>query len=159
MRILGLDLGTKTGWAYASTPTVIESGVEVFDRSHDESPGMRFHRFSSWLARFLDEVGPDVVISERAHLRGFAATQLALGFATRVQEQAALRKIEVAAPVHSAALKKWLTGGAKVIGRRATKDDVIDTVCSRWKIVDSEDEADAIAVLMWAMHHLGGGAP
>ena len=47
--ILALDLGSTCGWALRPDGR-LESGVQVFDLKRGESPGMRFVRFSAWLA-------------------------------------------------------------------------------------------------------------
>lgn len=150
MRILALDLGTRTGWALAENGRV-ESGVQVFDVKRGESPGTRYLRFNRW----LDELAPadatgctlGLIAYEAPHHRGGAATEIAAGFSTRVQEFCARHGIEQAA-VHSATLKKWTTGRGN-----AKKPDMLTAVCRRWKQVADDDEADAIAVLYYALEH------
>ena len=143
MNILALDLGTRCGWALAESGR-IESGVQVFDVKRGESPGMRYLRFNRWLAdlymtRTALETTLDCVVYEQTHNRGGAATEVAAGFATRVQEFCASRGIQHAA-AHSATLKKFATGrgnadkagmarAAKLRGWTATDDNEID---ARW---------------------------
>jgi len=84
MKILALDLGTKTGWALAENDRT-ESGVQVFDVRRGESPGMRYLRFNRWLEELTGATPkPDLIAYEQPHHRGGAATEIAAGFSTRV---------------------------------------------------------------------------
>lgn len=148
MNVLALDLGTRTGWALLEHQR-LESGVQVFDVKRGESPGMRFLRFNRWLDEFP---ALDVVVYEQTHQRGGAATEVAAGFATRVQEYCARRGIEHAA-VHTGTLKKFTTGSGA-----AKKPAMIAAVSARWKAVTDDNEADAVALLFFALENLVGPA-
>lgn len=179
MNILALDLGTQTGWASLYGESV-ESGTESFDLKRGESGGMRYLHFRRWLSD--DMVVPgylNLMVYEQTHQRGGAATEVAAGLATRVQEIAAEHGIDYAA-VHSATLKKWATGkgnadkGAMIeaaanIGSRLPQlQRVADEFMDRWNAwcdkekpnkakVDSSpfsDEADAICLLGYALSEL-----
>ena len=153
MKILALDLGTRTGWALLESWRV-ESGVNVFDVKRGESPGMRYIRFNRWLddvTRFDKKL--TLIAYEQTHQRGGAATEVAAGFATRVQEFCARHGIEHAA-VHSATLKKWTTGHGN-----AKKPEMIAAVRFRWRFVQTDDEADAVALLEYARAELVGSRP
>lgn len=149
MKILGLDLGTKTGWCIIDNGKYVESGVQVFDVRRGESPGMRYLRFRAWLTEILRTI--EVVGYEAPHHRGGSATEVACGFSTRVQEICAEYGIEHMS-VHTATLKKWATGNG-----RASKGDMItaalhfldESTRDRVGSLDGEmtdDEADAIHV-------------
>jgi len=145
--ILALDLATATGWACSNG----DSGVQRFQLKRGDSPGMRFLRFSSWLHEILDLTSPALVVVEQAHHRGGHATELAVGFSTRVQEQAARRGINFTS-VHSATLKKHATGSG-----RANKQDMIDAarvILEREPLDDNE--ADAVLILQWAKEQYRG---
>ena len=87
-----------------------------------------------------------LVAYEAAHHRGGAATEVALGFATNVQAACALYGWEHTT-VHSATLKKHVTGSG-----RASKDAVVAAMRLRWgREVEDDNEADALAVLAWAV--------
>jgi Holliday junction resolvasome RuvABC endonuclease subunit len=148
MNILALDLGTKTGFALLDEGQ-LESGTVVFDVKRGESAGMRYIRFNRWLATVALHIsGPPrvgLIVYEAAHQRGGAATEIAAGFTTRVQEFCAARGIEHAS-VHTATLKKWTTGNG-----HAKKPEMIAAVSERWKKVTDDDEADAIALLYHAL--------
>ncbi|MDQ5872373.1 MAG: hypothetical protein M3547_09255 [Acidobacteriota bacterium] len=160
MRILALDLGTQTGWAYWDGARR-ESGVQVFDVKRGESPGMRYVRFNNWISFVFDQGGtpPEIVVYEQTHNRGGAATEIAAGFATRVQEFCARHHLEHSA-IHSATLKKWTTGKGN-----AKKPDMVAAVVRRWPVDCprthplGDDEADAIALLEYAKtEYVGAGA-
>ena len=141
MKILAIDPGTHSGWAYWDGQH-LESGVQVFDLKRGESPGMRFLMFRSWLYKFPQ---PDLYIYEQAHHRGGAATELLLGMTTRIQEQAAEVGRDYVS-IHSATLKKWSTGSG-----RASKQDMIDAAEDRRGLdVHDDNEADAILLCLWA---------
>ena len=157
MNILALDLGTHCGWALL-THGRIESGVQIFDVKRGESPGMRFLRFRRWLEEMTAHARTPVnlVVYEQPHHRGGAATEVAVGFSTRVQEQCAAVSIEHAA-VHSATLKKFTTGDG-----RADKAAMLHHAMSRGWLNHGtsggcgEDEVDAVCVLRWAMETIVG---
>jgi crossover junction endodeoxyribonuclease RuvC len=150
--ILALDCGTTTGWALGDGVR-IESGVQVFAVGRGESPGMRYLRFNRWLEEMAGELcrAPvNLLVYEQTHQRGGAATEVAAGFATRVQEFAARWKIEHIA-IHSATLKKFATGKGN-----ATKPAMLAAVRLRWHhAVTDDNEADALALLYYAQETYG----
>ena len=162
MRILALDLGTKTGWVLDAG--FIEHGIQIFDVKRGESPGFRYLRFNRWLEELVlttilnhgkkkePVIQPrvDLVVYEQTHHRGGAATEVAAGFATRVQEFCARYKIEHAA-VHSKTLKKFATGKGN-----ADKSAMIEA--ARQKLGyqgNSDDEADALWLWQFAKREMG----
>ncbi len=154
MRILGLDLGTKTGWAcnygYEVKQSAL-SGVQDFSLKRGESPGMRYLRFRSWLAEIWGLERPTLIVYEQAHHRGGAATQVLNGLVSHLQAFCAEKNIDHT-PVHSATLKKFATGSG-----RASKADMVKAMQKRWNWDGtSDDEADALAVLAWAIEEYGG---
>ena len=147
MNILAIDPGTKTGWA-ALYKGHIESGTHEFTTARGSSPGLRFLRFRSWLADMFRMTEPDLVVYERPHMRGGYATDLLVGFTTRIQEECAdpSRNIECEA-VHTATLKKATTGSG-----RAGKDEMAAVAEERFgKSVEDDNEADALCLLWYAM--------
>lgn len=147
-KILALDLGSKTGWAFWDGERM-ESGVQTFDLKRGESPGWRFVRFNAWLDAWLDRK-PEVVIYEQPHHRGGSATEIAAGFSTRIHEWCARHGIEHST-LHSATLKRWTTGKGN-----ADKTAMLEAVARRWKVVASDDEADALALAYWMLRELEG---
>jgi len=167
-RILFLDLGTKTGWAY-KLGDGIESGVQDFSLKRGESKGMLYHYFRRWLenmvlkmpktpdgmtriikdGKFCEPIPCfDIICYEQTHNRGGAATETAAGLATRVQEFCAVNGPNHAV-VHSTTLKKFWTGAGN-----AGKPDMI-AKCEDLGFCPLDDnEADAIAGLHWALDNL-----
>ena len=152
--ILGLDLGTKTGWAIRTAAGRVTSGHHELTLRRGESPGMRFLRFRAFLRELLElgELGPGSVVAyEQAHHRGGHATSLAVGLVTVALEEAAARELETA-PVHTGTLKKFATGSGA-----AGKPAMIEAAQELFGLPDltSDDEADALHVLAWAADELG----
>lgn len=157
---MALDLGTSTGWAYR-TPTRFHHGTQRFEVKRGESPGMRYVRFNRWIRDMgatADEQFVELVAYEMPHNRGGAATEISNGFSTRVQEFCAEIGCEHVS-VHSATLKKWTTGKGN-----ADKRDMVAAVNAKWCAVETDDEADAVALLHYveanivATHIAGQGA-
>jgi hypothetical protein len=164
---LALDLGLSTGWALACPPGLRKSGVQTFPLARGESPGMRYLRFTAWLttvaAPLVDATTTGtvaVLVYEAPHHRGGAATEIAYGLATRVQEYAARVALPHAA-VHSATLKKFTTGHGN-----ADKAAMADAIARRGWLPRADrpltaytpDELDALALLHYAASTLFGGA-
>jgi len=158
VRVLALDLATKTGWAlsHPDGKTLHESGVEDFSLRRGESPGMRYLKFNRWLRSVIELCNkpsdPDdnrigLVAHEMAHHRGGAATEVAAGLVTRVQEACAEYGIEYTS-VHSNTLKKHATGHG-----HAGKDAMIAAAFEKFGVHSVDDnQADALNVLDWAIH-------
>lgn len=145
MKILALDLATKTGWALVVNGRVTESGVQDFSKRRGESNGVLFLRARKWLISFRALAAPDLVAYEQAHFRGGAATEICVGLQTRAQEIAAEWGVE-SAPVPTGTLKKWATGSGS-----ADKAYMIEwATASIGRKPEDDNEADAIAVGLWA---------
>jgi hypothetical protein len=151
MRVLCLDLATKTGWALFDGERV-ESGVQNFSLERGDSPGMRYLKFNRWLAETCLFAGdtiskpPELIVYEACHNRGGAATEVANGLTTRVQEFCALHHIDHTS-VHTSTLKKHATGSGT-----ASKDQMINAAIKRWGIIPADDnEADALCIAHWAL--------
>jgi len=187
VNILALDLGTKTGWA-VHWPGITETGVQTFDVKRGESPGMRYIRFNEWLLRTVGPLAGEhrsmgLIVYEQTHQRGGAATEVAAGFATRVQEFCAKWGIEHTA-VHTGTLKKFAAGSgnagkadmieaaANLGGRFPEFKRVADDFMARYNAwcdkakpnkaqVDGSpfsDEADALCLLAYVMPELAAMA-
>lgn len=150
MKVLSLDLATRTGWA--SNANGRRSGTVEFQLKRGESPGMRFLRCRAWLSEMLELVGghADVIVYEQAHHRGGAATAVCVGLVTEVQAFAAEHDIELM-PVHTGSLKKWATGKGN-----ASKEDMTAAARIRGWDVEDDNEADAALLLDYALCELRG---
>ena len=144
MNILALDLATKTGWATNSPEA---SGVDTFDVRRGESPGTRYLRFAAWLREKIEIIKPQLIVFEKAHHRGGAATEIAAGFATHLQSTCAAMGVEHAA-IHTSVLKKYATGKGN-----AGKPEVMAAYQRRWgKPPIDDNEADARWLLEYAVN-------
>ena len=151
MKILALDLGTRTGWAVGEgVDGHRESGVQLFELRRGDSPGMRYIAFNAWLERLWGDLAPTLVVYEQTvptttRFAGAATRELASGFATRVQEWAARHQIEHTA-VWPGTLKKFTTGKGN-----AKKGEMIEAARKRWAPwLRDDNETDAIALLEYA---------
>jgi len=150
--ILSLDLGTTTGWAMQLADGRIESGATSFRPSRYDGGGMRYLRFRSWLAGIVsDAAGIEAIYFEevRRHL-GTDAAHLYGGFLATLTawcEQNAIPYEGV--PVGT--IKRHITGKGN-----ADKQAVIEAVRARGYRPADDNEADAIAILLWAIETHGG---
>lgn len=145
--ILALDLGSRCGWAMLPRSGRIASGVSEFKPGRFEGAGMAFLRFERFLADATDASGPfGVVVFEevRAHA-GTLAAQVYGGFLAHLTawcERHAVPYLGV--PV--ATIKRHATGKGN-----ASKDDVINAMRARGHAPKDDNEADALALLDWAI--------
>lgn len=153
MKILAIDPGSKTGWAIVEGGAIahcVESGVQEFSLKRGESVGMRFVRFRKWLNDLLALWRPDLIVYEQAHHRGGAATELCVGFVTRILELAVVAEPSINhMSCHSMTLKKWATGKGK--SDKKAMMQVAESRCvGTSTIVLDDNHADAILLGLWA---------
>ena len=151
--VLALDLGTKTGWALHDRDGTIVSGTEVFRADRWQGGGMRFLRFKHWLTETKAAVGTfDAVVFEevRAHAGVDAAHVYGglLGILTAWCEHHGIAYEGV--PVGT--IKRFITGKGN-----AAKEAVIAAVTARGFQPGDDNEADALALLLWALKHRFAG--
>jgi len=152
MTILTIDPGTSLGWAlYRDGYTI--SGVQRFSINRDESPGMRWLRFNSWLKEIRHHCKGviDIIYHERPHHRGGAATAILEGFISQLQGFAARINAEIKG-VHSGTLKKFSAGKGN-----ADKETMLNTAKEKWpdQHVIDDNQADSLHLLSYAMSELG----
>jgi hypothetical protein len=145
--ILALDLGTTTGWAMLCDGT-ITSGSQSFKPQRFEGGGMRFLKFKRWLAetRYCAEWGIDAVYFEevRRHA-GVDAAHAYGGFLAHLTAWCEHHQIPYqGVPVGT--IKKHATGKGN-----ASKEDMLDAAKLRGFDAEDDNEADALALLDWAM--------
>lgn len=151
--ILALDLGSQLGWAVRLPDGKIVSGTVSFKPGRFEGAGMGFLRFRHW----LDEIAKtssdlDVVYFEevRAHA-GTLAAQVYGGFTGHLTAWCEANAVPYQG-VPVATIKKSATGKGN-----ADKKAVIAAIQSKGFHPEDDNEADALALLLWATpQHTGG---
>ena len=149
--MLALDLGTTTGWAMRLTDGAIVSGTMAFRPGRYEGGGMRYLRFRAWLDELARDRGLDAVYFEevRRHV-GTDAAHLYGGFLAHLTAWCEQRAVPYqGVPVGT--IKRHVTGRGN-----ADKQVVIAAVTARGHRPADDNEADAIAILLWAIDTAGG---
>ena len=145
--ILALDLGTQTGWALTSRGGHITSGSQSFKPQRFEGGGMRFLRFKRWLTDIKQcNDGIDQVVFEevRRHV-GVDAAHAYGGFMGQLTAWCEHHQIPYqGVPVGT--IKKHATGKGN-----AGKGEVIAAMRLLGHPVTDDNEADALALLHWAI--------
>jgi len=152
--LLAIDLGTTTGWALRSTGGLITSGTVSFRPSRYDGGGMRFLRFTNWLAELERLSGPIAAIwfEEVRRHAGTDAAHVFGGLMASLTSWSELRGIPYqGVPVGT--IKKHATGKGN-----APKQAMIDAARARGFSPADDNEADAIAILLWAIETRGGVA-
>ena len=150
--ILALDLGTVTGWALRHPDGSIHSGTVSFRNSRYDGGGMRYLRFRNWFddlanrgnlfgAVYFEEVRRHAGIDSSHVYGGFVATLAAWCEHHGIPYQGV--------PVGT--IKRHVTGKGN-----ADKAAVIAAVRERGHQPADDNEADAIAILIWAIETRGG---
>ena len=150
--MLCLDLGTLTGFALQTADGAIVSGTVSFRPSRYDGGGVRYLRFRTWLDSMAqDAAGIGVVHYEevRSHVGTDAAHVFGglLATLTAWCEQNTIPYQGV--PVGT--IKRFITGKGN-----ADKAAVIAAVRARGYNPTDDNEADALAILLWAIETRGG---
>jgi hypothetical protein len=144
--VLALDLGTTTGWALRGQDGGITSGTMTFKPTRFEGGGMRFLRFRGWLAEVATLSGgmTRIVFEEvRAHA-GTDAAHIYGGFLATLTAWCEQQSIPYqGVPVGT--IKRYATGKGN-----AHKAAMIAAIEARGFRPADDNEADAIALLLWA---------
>ena len=145
MRILSLDLGTKTGYAHSDGG----SGVWNLSPKRHESQGMRWRKFRQHLNDMLKTVDFVAYESVARHL-GTHAAHIYGGLVAILQEMCEERRIDyMGVPVGT--IKKYICGRGN-----GSKQDVINAVKGRGHNPLDHNHADALALLYYTIENLGG---
>ena len=145
--LLALDLGTTTGWALRDSDGQITGGSESFKPQRFEGGGMRFLRFKRELtelkhtsdgidALYFEEVRRHVSTDAAHAYGGFLATLTAWCEHHQIPYQGV--------PVGT--IKKHASGKGN-----ASKVEVMTAVRALGHIPSDDNEADALALLHWAI--------
>ena len=152
--IMALDLGTTTGWALRGYDGLITSGTVSFRPSRYDGGGMRYLRFTNWLTEIDRLSGPIAAIwfEEVRRHAGTDAAHVYGGLMATLTAWAELRGVPYqGVPVGT--IKKHATGKGN-----APKEAMIAAARSRGFNPADDNEADAIALLLWATETGGGVA-
>lgn len=153
LKILALDLGTKTGWAVCLLDRTITSGTAEFKNDRWQGGGMRFLRFKQWLTEIKQIAGglDAVFIEEVRRHAGVDAAHAYGGFLAHVTAWCEHHAIPYeAVPVGT--IKRHATGKGN-----ANKEAMILAARKRGFNPADDNEADALAILDWAMTHRDAG--
>ena len=150
--ILALDLGTTTGWALRGHDGLITSGTASFKPGRYDGGGMRYLRFTNWLTE-IDRLSGRIAAIYFEEVRRHIGTDAAhvfgglLGVLTSWGE---LRGVPYqGVPVGT--IKRHATGRGN-----ANKQAMIAAARERGFSPADDNEADAIAILLWAIETQGG---
>ena len=152
--VIALDLGTATGWALRGFDGLITSGMASFKPGRYDGGGMRYLRFTNWVTEIDRLSGPIEAIyfeEVRRHL-GTDAAHVYGGLMASLTSWAELRGVPYqGVPVGT--IKRHATGKGN-----APKEVMIAAARSRGYSPNDDNEADAIAILHWALETQGGVA-
>jgi hypothetical protein len=150
--LLALDLATVTGWALRGRDGSIASGTVSFRPSRYDGGGLRYLRFRAWVDSLAADTGAIAAIyheeirrhlsTDAAHVHGGLLATL-----TAWCEQRSIAYQGV--PVGT--IKRHVTGKGN-----ADKAAVIAAIRARGFAPADDNEADALAILLWAIETNGG---
>ena len=149
---LALDLGTSTGWALQTGDDFISSGTVSLRHTRFDGGGMRFLRFRRWLEQLDIDAGPiEAVYYEE--VRRHAGTDAAHVYGGLLAVLTAWCEEHLVAyqGVPVGTIKRFITGKGS-----ADKAAVIAAVQAKGFAPADDNEADAIAILLWAIETRGG---
>ncbi len=149
--VLALDLGTTTGWALKTRNGQIVHGFMSFKPQRFEGGGMRYLRFKRWLSEvpaFADEI-QSVYFEEVRRHNGVDAAHVYGGLMATLTTWCEHYNIPYqGVPVGT--IKKHATGKGN-----ASKTEVIAAMRALGHPVTDDNEADALAILHWAIDTQG----
>ena len=147
LTILALDLGTTTGWALRPRDEQIAHGFVSLKPQRFEGGGMRYLRFKRWLSE-LKAVSGDihaVYFEEVRRHAGVDAAHVYGGLMATLTTWCEHHNVPYqGVPVGT--IKKHATGKGN-----AGKDEVIAAMRAKGHPVTDDNEADALALLHWAL--------
>ena len=144
-RILALDLGRKVGWAVADDGEVYDHDVWCNPHEHCGEVNLYFACFGYWLCETLATLKPDLILLAKKHAqKSTASSESLFGLRGIVLEQCGKRNIQSFPSVKEPEVKKHMTGKGN-----APKDAIVAAVQAQGIEVDDDNEADAVALVLW----------
>ena len=150
--LLALDLGSTLGWAVRLADGVITSGTATFRPGRFEGGGMGWLRFRRWLDDMAASTTPlgSLVFEEVRRHAGTTAAHVYGGFLAHLTAWCEGSGVPYqGVPVGT--IKRFATGKGN-----APKDAVIAAMRTRGFTPTDDNEADALALLLWAIDAQGG---
>ena len=151
---LALDLGTTTGWALRARDGQIAHGFVSFKPQRFEGGGMRYLRFKRWLSEVQGAAGEihSVYFEEVRRHSGVDAAHVYGGLMATLTTWCEHHNVPYQGiPVGT--IKKHATGKGN-----AGKAEVIVAMRAKGHPVTDDNEADALALLGWAIDTQGENA-
>lgn len=148
MTILALDLGTNTGWAKQTFLGDIVSGTESFATKRHEGAGMKYLRFKRWLTEIKQSGIEEVYYEEVRNHAGVAAAHAYGGYEAHLMAWCEHHEIPYSS-VPVGTIKRSATGKGN-----ASKQMMIDAAKEKGFDVESDDQADAIHLLLYVIENL-----
>ena len=150
--ILALDLGSVTGFAIAAADGGIVSGTAEFRLDRWQSGGMRFLRFKRWLTELKHQAGGlDLVVYEQDRRHAGVDSAHAFGGWLAILTAWCDHHAIAYEGVPVGTIKRFIAGKGN-----ADKEAVIAAVRARGFNPVDDNEADALAILLWAIETQGG---
>ena len=151
MKIIALDLGTKTGFCFGDT---FNGGEDLSSRNHgmkdfslkgNDVRGDRFLKFHIWFRDLVKGQLPDKVFFEdvKRHSSNLSA-RVYCGLLSQVEMICVAEGVECHG-IGVGTIKKYMTGNG-----RASKDDMIDAVKAKGLSPYDDNDADAISLFFLA---------
>ena len=152
--VLALDLGTTTGWALRLGDRSILSGIQTFRPGRFEGGGMRYLRFTDWLVEIAMRAHGirRIVFEEVRRHAGTDAAHVYGGFLGTLTSWCEAHQVPYEG-VAVGTIKRFATGKGN-----ADKAAMTAAMRARGFAPADDNEADAIALLLWATEAQGGRA-
>ncbi|MFZ9349819.1 MAG: crossover junction endodeoxyribonuclease RuvC [Candidatus Fonsibacter ubiquis] len=150
--ILALDLGTTTGWACRPADGEIAHGWASFKPQRYEGGGMRYLRFKRWLTELKGTVGEisQIYFEEVRRHSSTDAAHVYGGLMATLTSWCEHHNIPYQG-VPVGFIKRHATGKGN-----AGKPEMLAAVQAKGHPVTDDNEADAIALLYWALEVADG---
>lgn len=144
--ILALDLGTRTGYAVRQRDGKIAHGTVSFAPRASWAAGQRWLRFQAWLAELLDLHQVHQIAYEHVSFHAGVRDAHCYGaFRALVEMAADRRRIELVGTNVQTIKRHWTGKGG------ADKSAMIAAARNRGFRPETDNDADALAVLDWAI--------
>jgi Holliday junction resolvasome RuvABC endonuclease subunit len=146
VNILALDLGTKLGWALQMRDRPITHGTESFAPRKSWSPGQRWQRYRTFLHEVVAHNNVHVIAYEDVKRHAGTDAAHAYGAFLALTELVADSHRVRLVPVGVGTIKKHWTGKGN-----ADKAAMEAQARARGFRPESDNDADALAILHWAV--------